>query len=170
MGGGGSTHTGARTGSFTDRRDEPAPVTGGTYTLLIALGERAEIEVGALGAHLLEPGWYAYTGSAFGPGGFSRVERHRELARGERVVRHWHVDALLCHEGSRIEGVVRSPDADVECTVARALPDAGIAGFGASDCSCRSHLAYDRSARALLRAASRAHWAAFSGSGNRALD
>jgi len=145
-------------------------VAGGTYTLLIALGERAEIEVGALGSQRFEPGWYAYTGSAFGPGGFSRVERHRDLASGERVVRHWHVDALLCHGASRIGGVLRSPGADVECAVATALPDAGIGGFGASDCSCRSHLAYDRSARALLSTVSLAHARAFSRSENRTLD
>ena len=144
-------------------------MTGGTYTLLIAVHERAEIEVGALGVHALDPGWYAYTGSAFGPGGFSRVERHRELARGDRVVRHWHVDSLLCHGASSVGGVVRSPGADIECSVAGSLPDAGIAGFGASDCSCRSHIAYDRSAGALLRAVSRAH-GTFSGFENRTLD
>jgi Uri superfamily endonuclease len=73
-------------------------VTGGTYTLVIELPETAQIRVGALGTNTFDPGWYAYVGSANGPGGFARVERHRELAAGERDVRHWHVDYLLGSE------------------------------------------------------------------------
>lgn len=128
---------------------------GGTYTLVIGLAEPAAIEVGALGIHELPPGSYAYTGSAFGPGGFSRIDRHRELARGERDTRHWHIDYLLGHPAATIEAVVRTPEADVECAVARALPDAGIDGFGASDCDCGSHLA--SADRGLPAAVERAH-------------
>jgi Uri superfamily endonuclease len=113
----------------------------GTYTLLVELGRDATVEVGALGDHAFERGWYAYTGSAFGPGGFARVERHRELAAGEREARHWHVDYLLGHPGAAVREVVRSPDADVECAVARRLPGGPVEGFGASDCGCPSHLA-----------------------------
>ncbi|ADJ16394.1 GIY-YIG nuclease family protein [Halalkalicoccus jeotgali] len=130
---------------------------GGTYTLLIALDSSATITVGALGPQEFPTGSYAYTGSAFGPGGFSRVKRHRELARGERDTRHWHVDYLLGHPDAGIEAVVRTPDRDVECAVARALPDAGIAGFGASDCECGSHLAYGDGRDELLGAIERAH-------------
>lgn len=130
---------------------------GGTYTLVIALSEPATIEVGALGAQEFATGWYAYTGSAFGPGGFSRVNRHRELARGEREVRHWHVDHLLGHDAARVDRAVRTPEREIECAVARALPDAGIGGFGASDCGCRSHLAYARDRETLLEAVGRAH-------------
>lgn len=50
---------------------------GGTYTLVIALPEPATIKVGALGEHGFPTGWYAHTGSAFGSGGLSRVDRHR---------------------------------------------------------------------------------------------
>lgn len=114
----------------------------GTYTLLIALSESATIEIGALGTYDLEAGWYAYTGSAMGTGGFARVERHRELARGERDVQHWHVDYLLCHPKSSIEGVVKTSNVDVECTVAQAIDAESIPGFGASDCDCDSHLTY----------------------------
>ena len=126
---------------------------GGTYTLVIALESPATLEIGALGEREFREGEYAYTGSAFGPGGFSRVERHRELARGEREVRHWHIDYLLGHSTTAIEAVVRTPGEDVECAVARSLPDAGIAGFGASDCDCTSHLAY--AADGLLEAVER---------------
>jgi hypothetical protein len=57
---------------------------GGTYTLLVELPEGTYLEIGALGTRTLDAGWYAYTGSALGSGGFSRVERHLELAAGER--------------------------------------------------------------------------------------
>jgi endonuclease-3 len=130
---------------------------GGTYTLVIALPEAASIEVGALGEHGFPSGWYAYTGSAFGPGGFSRIDRHEALARGDRVVRHWHVDYLLGHPAASIETVVRSEGADVECAVAGALPAAEVAGFGASDCDCRSHLGYADDRDALVAAVERAH-------------
>jgi Uri superfamily endonuclease len=132
-------------------------VTRSTYTLVIALAEPSTIEVGALGEQPLPSGWYAYTGSAFGPGGLSRVERHRELARGEREVRHWHVDYLLGHPAASIDTVVVTGGRDVECLVAGALPSAGIADFGASDCDCSSHLAYAEDRQALLAAVEREH-------------
>ncbi|MDZ5811838.1 DUF123 domain-containing protein [Halorubrum sp. AD140] len=114
---------------------------GGTYTLLVELAAPAAIAVGALGEQRLDAGVYAYTGSALGPGGFSRVDRHRRTARGEHGVRHWHVDHLLGHPATRIDRVVRSVGADVECAVAARLPAGPVDGFGASDCGCPSHLA-----------------------------
>lgn len=113
----------------------------GTYTLVLELTDGATVEVGALGSHWFDPGHYAYTGSAFGAGGLSRVDRHRDLARDEREVRHWHVDYLLCHPRTNIRTVVRTEGEDVECAVARRLPVGPVDGFGASDCDCRSHLA-----------------------------
>lgn len=131
--------------------------TGGTYTLLIELPVEARIETGALGDHAFPAGWYAYTGSAFGSGGFARVDRHHELAAGERETRHWHVDYLLGHPDARVATDVRSPNADVECAVARQLPDGPVDGFGASDCDCGSHLAYAADRTGLLRAVRAAH-------------
>ena len=88
-------------------------MTGGTYTLLVELPECSTVEVGALGSLDLDAGWYAYTGSALGPGGFTRVQRHREMAVGERAARHWHVDYLLGDTAAgrsvRLEGR-RAPD------------------------------------------------------------
>ena len=117
-------------------------MTGGTYTLLCERVEPATVAVGALGEQRLPAGWYAYTESALGTGGFARVDRHYEIAAGERETRHWHVDYLLGHSGTEIRGDVRSPGADVECAVARRLPDGPVEGFGASDCDCDVHLAY----------------------------
>jgi len=115
---------------------------GGTYTLLIELPRETDLSVGALGDRVLPRGWYAYTGSALGSGGFSRVDRHRRVAAGDHDVRYWHVDYLLGHDAASLRDVVRAPDADVECAVAKELPDGPIAGFGASDCGCEAHLAY----------------------------
>lgn len=132
-------------------------MTSGTYTLLVALSADATIAVGSLGSHAFPAGWYAYTGSAFGTGGFARVARHRELAAGERDARHWHVDYLLGHPAARVVDDVRSVGRDVECAVARALPEGPVDGFGASDCDCESHLAYAADHDSLLRAARKAH-------------
>jgi endonuclease-3 len=120
--------------------DHPA-VAQGTYTLVLRLARDATVEVGALGEHAFAAGHDAYTGSAFGAGGLSRVDRHRDLATGEREMRHWHVDYLLCHPAVSLREVVTSEGVDVECGVARALPDGPVPGFGASDCDCPSHLA-----------------------------
>jgi len=122
---------------------------GGTYTLLVELAAPATIEVGALGEHRFDHGGYAYTGSALGAGGFSRVDRHRRTVRGDHDVRHWHVDHLLGHPDARIDCVVRSVGADVECAVADRLPEGPVDGFGASDCDCGSHLAGSGNRRSL---------------------
>jgi endonuclease-3 len=132
-------------------------VTGGTYTLCIELSAPATIEIGALGECRLPAGAYAYTGSAFGAGGFGRVDRHYELAAGERSTRHWHVDYLLGHADASIRGDVRTPGEDIECAVASALPQSPVAGFGASDCGCPSHLAYDGDGDRLREAVASAH-------------
>lgn len=115
-------------------------MAGGTYVLEIAVSRPITVDVGALGSLAFAAQPYAYVGSALGPGGFSRVDRHRELARGERDVRHWHVDYLLGHPATRLETVVTAPDADRECEFAAALPGEPIQGFGASDCDCEAHL------------------------------
>lgn len=145
----------------TDGEEDGAEAAAGegTYTLVVAFDGPASVEVGALGPVEFEREWYAYTGSAFGPGGFSRVERHRELAAGERDARHWHVDYLLGHAAAAIERVVRTHDADVECPVARTLADAfdPVPAFGASDCDCGSHLVGAPARDALLAAVERAH-------------
>lgn len=117
-------------------------MTGGTYTLLIERETPATIEVGAAGAHRFPAGWYAYAGSAHGPGGFARVDRHYEVAAGRRDTRQWHVDYLLGDSDAAIRGDVRSPGVDIECAVARRLPDGPVSGFGASDCDCTAHLAF----------------------------
>ena len=61
----------------------------GSYVLFVECGSPIAVDVGALGEREFLPGTYAYVGSAFGPGGLSRVERHRRVAVGDHNVRHW---------------------------------------------------------------------------------
>ncbi|RLM70861.1 DUF123 domain-containing protein [Halorubrum sp. Atlit-8R] len=140
--------------------------TGGSYTLVVGLAADATVAAGALGDHRLPAGAYAYTGSALGAGGFSRVDRHRRTARGDNDTRHWHVDYLLGHPAARIDRVVRSVGVDVECAVAERLPPGPIDGFGASDCGCPSHLSAGDGLDALAERALAAHEAAVASSGD----
>lgn len=130
---------------------------GGTYTLVVELLDTATTEVGALGPLTFDPGWYAYTGSALGSGGFSRVDRHRELAAGQRDTRHWHVDYLLGLPGASVDTVVTSSGVDIECSTAGALDGLPISDFGCSDCDCESHLHYAPQRARLLDSVRRTH-------------
>lgn len=134
-------------------------MTPGTYTLLVDLPEPATVEFGAQGARDLDAGWYAYTGSAFGAGGLGRVERHRELAAGERDARHWHVDYLLGHPAVTIDAAHVTENEDVECETAQILAETvePVPGLGASDCACETHLAYASKRESLTGEASRCH-------------
>jgi Uri superfamily endonuclease len=103
-----------------------------------------EIEVGRLGAFAFEPGWYMYSGSAFGPGGLAaRVERHLGPIRR----RHWHIDYLRAAGAVVVEIWISSgmPCREHEWASILAGEYGGgwpVAGFGCSDCRCRSHLIY----------------------------
>ena len=112
----------------------------GTYALILQNLERAEIQIGRWCQIDLEPGYYVYVGSAFGPGGVqARVSRHCRRTKPNR----WHIDYLrefvsplgawYSHETTRLEH-----------RWARILCDmsgmSSIAGFGCSDCECHSHL------------------------------
>ena len=112
----------------------------GSYILLIELEEETEIEIGT-GKKRLEKGFYTYFGSAFGPGGLKRIERHREVSKGERDVKHWHIDYLSGLETSEFIEAVRFPEKDIECDLSSEA-EKKIEGFGSTDCGCKSHLGY----------------------------
>lgn len=114
----------------------------GSYILLIELEKDTQIEIGT-GKKNLEKGLYTYFGSAFGPGGLKRIERHREVSRGERSVRHWHIDYLTGLENSKILEAVKFPERDIECDLAEEAGEK-VEAFGSTDCRCGSHLAYFR--------------------------
>lgn len=117
------------------------PAEPGTYVLLMRLAEPCRLTVGRLGTFELAAGWYAYVGSAHGPGGLTaRVGRH--LRRDKKP--HWHVDALTA--AAPVQAVwLRASGERLECIWARRLAalqgvHTPVPGLGASDCRCRTHL------------------------------
>ncbi|MEE9285245.1 MAG: GIY-YIG nuclease family protein [Dehalococcoidia bacterium] len=87
-------------------------------------------------------GWYAYAGSAQGPGGLKRVARHLAYRRRRRAPRRWHVDTLLAR-GVLGEAVVGLTERPVECRLVQSLAGRlapAFPGFGSSDCRCPTHL------------------------------
>jgi Uri superfamily endonuclease len=128
-----------------DRRElevgDLAPSEPGSYVLVMHLAESQEITVGKLGTFDFAAGWYAYAGSALGPGGLAaRLAYHRRRNK----TFHWHIDHLLAH-AKLVEIWWAVESKRRECMWAsalRAIPGARVpvANFGASDCRCLSHL------------------------------
>ena len=93
-----------------------------------------------MGIVTIEPGFFIYVGSAFGPGGLkARVGRH---FRTEKRLR-WHIDYVRavtepCHawcsnDSDRLEHHWAG-------AIARLAGVSTIQGIGSSDCSCEGHL------------------------------
>ncbi|MDZ7850969.1 MAG: GIY-YIG nuclease family protein [Halodesulfurarchaeum sp.] len=114
----------------------------GTYTILLELETNTAVAFGAAGSRALEVGFYAYTGSAFGHGGLTRVDRHERVCRGMNDSRHWHVDSLLGDPHVSWVGAWASPNRRAECEIAASVPGRRVSGIGATDCSCNSHLTF----------------------------
>ena len=133
--------------------DEP-----GIYTIILSLQEAKKIRIGALGMIDFVPGYYAYTGSARGPGGCKRVDRHIEVMQGQRSTRRWHIDYLLSHS-EFVEAFITRTSRDLECIIARKVGEhlAPIKGFGCSDCNCSSHLHYGSDLESMMAVVSLAH-------------
>ncbi len=119
------------------------PQRRGTYALLLKLKPGKEIVVGRLGTFRFPEGYYAYVGSAFGPGGLAaRVARH---CRHHKKL-FWHVDYLLA-EAQVVDLYYSISEQPLECVWAgelRHMPGTRVVapGFGASDCRCSSHLVF----------------------------
>jgi Uri superfamily endonuclease len=123
--------------------DNIAPPEPGSYVLIMRLDEAKRIRVGKLGTFSFDVGWYAYSGSALGPGGLAARLAHHY--RPEKKL-HWHIDYLLI-EAELVEVWWAEDNKRKECTWASALrsvPGAKVPvpNFGASDCRCLSHLVY----------------------------
>jgi sugar fermentation stimulation protein A len=107
------------------------------YVAVYRMGRPAWIEVGRLGRFRFERGWWLYVGSAQRAMD-ARLARH---ARPDKPMR-WHVDYLSVR-ATMVGAIVIDAGKDRECRLAGELAgryEAPIAGFGSSDCSCRSHL------------------------------
>lgn len=108
-----------------------------SYVLVLSNTSHQKREVGALGSWSFAPGSYYYMGSARN-GVRNRLERHLN----NTDTRHWHIDYLRLEmeiEHAFVSGIP-------ECELARcihSLPnmEQPVPDFGASDCSCESHLA-----------------------------
>ncbi len=115
----------------------------GTYALVFTCNKTRAVEIGKLGTLNVQPGYYIYIGSAFGPGGIKgRVGHH--LRQQPRA--HWHVDYLKPH-CSLLEIWIEYSDHKHEVQWARSLSECKntatpMNGFGASDTAAASHLFY----------------------------
>jgi Uri superfamily endonuclease len=135
----------------------------GTYALLCTSASSEIIDVGRLGRLQLQPGFYLYIGSAFGPGGLrARIDHHRH----ESPKPHWHIDYLRLHVP--LTSVWFTYDHRCREHLWARVAEAGLdgellfAGFGASDCNCCSHLVYFKQPPNFRRFAVLAHAAAAS--------
>ncbi|WP_246272935.1 GIY-YIG nuclease family protein [Oricola thermophila] len=119
---------------------EDATDEKGAYVLLVRLAGPLETRLPGTGRLELRPGWYAYCGSARGPGGLrARLRRH---FRHDKNL-HWHIDRLTVaadalaalpvpggNECGLVQRLLRHPALDI-----------AVRGFGSTDCrTCESHL------------------------------
>ena len=113
----------------------------GTYALILETSTEHTVQIGKLGRLHVRPGFYIYVGSAFGPGGLkARIAHHVKISQRP----HWHINYLrsvlhlnevwYTYDSERHEH--RWADAFSSLRGAT-VP---MLGFGASDCSCKSHL------------------------------
>jgi len=123
------------------RTEFHCPTQPGAYVLVVDLAEPLDFSVAGGRTVRLEPGRYAYCGSARGPGGLAaRLNRHLRAAKPV----HWHVDHLTA--AGQIAGVgfrVNGRECDLFEEITR-LPGVRIPvrGLGSSDCAnCAAHLA-----------------------------
>ena len=115
----------------------------GTYVLVLFLRKGVRLKVGKLGSFDFKRGYYAYVGSAFGPGGLaSRLKHHRSISARP----HWHIDYLRRTATLMDIWVSSKPDrcehAWAEKLAALEAGRCPVKGFGSSDCGCYSHLVY----------------------------
>jgi Uri superfamily endonuclease len=115
--------------------------TPGTYALILSSSADSSVQIGRLGLLHVHPGFYVYVGSACGPGGVrARVAHHRQCAARP----HWHIDYLRVV--TRLTAIWYAYDtlrrehqwaAGLHQTRGVFIP---LQRFGASDCTCASHL------------------------------
>ena len=113
----------------------------GTYVAFLHLPHDTDIQVGKLGRYEFQSGFYAYVGSAHGPGGLAARLRHHSNPTPRP---HWHIDYL--RKMTRLDQVwLMESDKLREHAWAAILPTLdgatlSMRRFGASDCICKTHL------------------------------
>ena len=113
----------------------------GTYALVMRCSSDQKVNVGKLGRLQVRPGFYVYVGSAFGPGGLkARIAHHLKISTRP----HWHIDYLrsILHLNEAWYTYAAERNEHYWADTFSVLRGATIpiTGFGASDCSCISHL------------------------------
>ncbi len=110
----------------------------GIYVLVLQLSKDTRITIGAIGEISFQKGTYLYVGSAQN-NLLQRVKRHLRKEKSK----FWHIDYLLGHEAASVAQVFYTQaDKTEECCLANEINKRGrfVAGFGCSDCHCKSHL------------------------------
>ena len=125
---------------MTPDRLPPGP---GTYILILQLENDQVIQIGKLGRFSFLKGYYAYVGSALGPGGLAGRLKHH-LHPSKKL--HWHLDYFR-KKAVLVEIWVREDKRTLEHEWASALGQLDgavvpVPGFGSSDCKCATHLYY----------------------------
>ena len=129
---------------------ESLPRDPGSYLLILRSHNEQGLPVGKAGNMHVMPGYYLYTGSAFGPGGL-RARAGRHLRGGNNV--RWHIDylrqiteawAVWFYTGS--ERMEHQWANSLERLPQLSSP---MKNFGSSDCTCTTHLFFSQTAPAL---------------------
>ena len=121
--------------------DKVIPPEPGSYVLILHLAQPTTITIGKLGTFEFPAGWYAYTGSALGPGGLAaRLAYHHRREKSFQ----WHIDYLLAQaELAEMWWAVDNKRREcIWASALRSIPGARVPvpNFGASDCRCLTHL------------------------------
>lgn len=121
----------------------PEGLKSGTYILIFELARSRKIRIGKLGIYPFPTGFFAYVGSAFGPGGLSaRLRHHFKIAHKP----HWHVDYFRKYADIKevwgVEDTIRHEHIWASLLMLMENATILIPGFGSSDCKCESHLVY----------------------------
>jgi endonuclease-3 len=137
---------------------QPQQNEPGIYTLVLFLPQPSRIVVGSLGEIDFARGFYSYTGSAMGPGGLKRVDRHIQVLEGTKTTRRWHIDYLL-PTTQLVKAFTTRTARDLECSIAKAIGKRlqAVPRFGCSDCRCNSHLHFSAERKEMLDAVAAAH-------------
>ncbi|MCC2113226.1 MAG: GIY-YIG nuclease family protein [Hyphomicrobiales bacterium] len=119
---------------------EKFPAITGAYCLALHLPKPVSIVLPRRLQETIDPGWFLYFGSAYGPGGLrARLARH---FRHDKSVR-WHIDQLtMAADHLAALAVPGGNECALRAEFADNLPTTvPLAGFGSSDCrKCPSHL------------------------------
>ncbi len=105
----------------------------GVYLLIIEIQKPLTIVIGNT-RYKLEPGYYIYVGSAWGPGGLrSRIARH--IRKDKKI--HWHIDRITSTPFTAVKTICLLPGAPpyYESRIAGILSAKldFIPGFGSTD-------------------------------------